>query len=447
MTSATAAPRGRGHLLKILGVTFGIAVAVGNVIGSGILRAPASIAGTLPDIGWIMALWVLGGLHAALAVNIFAELGTSVPQSGGPYVYAHRAFGDVAGLIVGWSDFLSKLAGVAAASISFAEFLPLVWPAAAGFKPAIAVAMQLALYGANFLGLREGRVLQESTSLIKVIMLLVFAAAAIAIAEPMRSAGTGASVSVSFGWVAVIGAYALIKGAYSGFQAPVYFTEENEQPASSIPRALTLGLVVTAVVYLAVNGGLLLALGTGGTAATPLPFGTVLARIGGTLPATLFAIGAMVTVAGTANAIIMSGPRLLFAMARDKLLPAALRSVNRGGTPDMAMLMMALASLALAATGSFALVFGLIALLDTVAAILVEGSLFALRRKEPDLPRPFRAIGYPLLPALVLAIDLALLVMFAGADWVGLAFGAGLAAVCVPFALVARRARRREAGM
>ena len=398
----------------------------------------------MPDFGWIMALWVLGAAHVALAVNIFSELATSVPQSGGPYVYAHRAFGDVPGLIVGWSDFLSKLAGIAAASISFAEFLPIVWPAAANFKLEVAVAMQAVLYGANFLGLREGRALQEGTTLIKVLMLLAFAGAAISVAAPMQAAGTASSVSENIGWVAIIGAYALIKGAYSGFQAPVYFTEENERPSSSVPRALTIGMLVTAAIYIAVNGGLLYALGIGGTAATPLPFSVVLDRLGGSVPGILFAIGAMVTVAGTANAIIMSGPRLIFAMARDKLLPGVFQSVNRGGTPDAAMLLMAVVSLALAATGSFAMVFGLIALLDTVGAILIDSSIFVLRRREPDLPRPFRAIGYPLLPALLLAIDLVLLVLFIGADWKGLAFAAGLSLLCIPLAYAARRAHFGE---
>lgn len=443
MTATTAARARRGHLLKILGVTFGIAVAVGNVIGSGILRAPTSIASNIPDFDWIMALWVVGGLHSLLVINIFAELATSVPQSGGPYVYAHRAFGDVAGLIVGWTGFISGLAGTAAASISFAEFLPLVWPAAAGFKIEAAVAMQLVLYATNILGLREGRAFQEGTSLIKVLALLVFAGAAVMIVAPHGSAPVS-SGPVGYGWVAVIGAYGLILGAYSGWDAPVYFTEENEMPSRSIPRALVVGLLITAIVYLAVNGALLYALGPGGTASTPLPFGLVLGRIGGTVPAMLFAIVAMITVAGTANAIIMKSPRMIFAMARDRLLPGRFLRVNRGGSPDMAMLLMAAGSLALAATGSFKLVFGLIALLDTASSLLIISALFVLRRKEPDLPRPFRAIGYPLLPALVLAVNLVLLVLLAGADWKGLAFGAALSLLCIPFAFLARRAHFGE---
>jgi APA family basic amino acid/polyamine antiporter len=441
--AATPPRQGRGHLLKILGVTFGIAIAVGNVIGSGIMRAPSSIAATVPDTTWIIGLWVLGGLHAALGANVLAELGTAVPQSGGPYLYAHRAFGDVAGLIVGWSIFIAQLAGIAAASIAFSEFLPLLWPAAAGFKLVTAIGMQLVLYGTNIAGLREGRVVQESTSLIKALLLLAFAGAAIAVAGPNGAAGSAVGPAPAFGWMAVIGAYALIKGAYSGWDAPVYFTEENEQPASSVPNALFIGLMITASLYILVNSTLLYALGPVATGATALPFSAVLDRIGGPLPGILFAAGAMITVFGVANANIMSSPRLLFAMARDGLLPPFFGSVNRGGTPDMAMLTVAAGTIALAATGSFVLVFGLIAMLGTVASILVGAAIFVLRRREPDLPRPFRAFGYPVLPALALIIDIALLVLFSSADYVGLAFAAGLSALCVPLAIIARRANAK----
>jgi len=434
----------RGHLLRILGVTFGIAAAIGNMIGAGVLRAPASIAGTVPDAAIIIGLWVLGGLHAALGINILAELGTAVPQSGGPYLYAHRAFGDVAGLVVGWSVFLSKLAGIAATSIAFADFLPLVVPAAKPYTLEVAIAVQIVLYATNAFGLRQGSRVQEASSFIKTLMLLVFIGAAVAVAAPpQHAAAMGAN---GFGWVAIVGAYSLIKGAYSGYDAPVYFTEENQAPSASIPRALGIGLSMTAILYIGVNAALLYALGTKGVAATPLPFNTVLDRIGGSVPGLLFALGAMIAVAGVTNSGIMSAPRVIYALSRDRLLPGIFQYVNKGGNPDAAMLLTAVGSLALAASGSFALVFGLIALMDTVGAVLVDGALFALRRQEPHLKRPFKTIGYPLLPALLLAVDLVLLVLFAGADYRGLAFAAGLADVCVPFAIVARRAKFGQEG-
>lgn len=442
MSNAADLPAPRG-LLSILGVSFGIAIGVGMMIGSGILRSPSIIAGTVPDAGWIIALWVLGGVHASLGANVMAELATALPKAGGPYVYAHRALGDVGGLIVGWSNWISTLAGIAAASVSFANFAAHLWPGAVGYGAVIAIAVQVILFGTNMVGLREGRLVQLGTSLIKTLMLLVFAAAAFAVARGAGHAAPSTSAMPPFGWLAVIGAYQLIRGAYAGWEAPVYFTEENAAPARSIPRALAIGLALTVVVYVGVNAALLGALGVAGTARSVLPFTTVLMRFGGAMPAVLFALGAMITVASCANANIMSAPRILFALSRDKLLPRALQSVNEGGSPILAFAITALGAIALAATGRFQLVFGLIGTLNSLAGLLVNASIFVLRAREPGLPRPFRAIGYPVLPALGLAIDAALLVLFLSADWTGAYFAVGLSLLCVPFALVARYARQQ----
>jgi APA family basic amino acid/polyamine antiporter len=173
--------------------------------------------------------------------------------------------------------------------------------------------------------------------------------------------------------------------------------------------------------------------------ASPLPFTTVLGQFAGGIPSALFALTAMVTVASCCNAIIMSAPRIIMALAVDGLLPRIFASVNSGGSPGYAFLLTAAGSLALAMSGTFALVFGLIGTLDTAAGILIDSAFFALRWREPGLPRPFRAIGYPVLPAIPLVIDVVLLILFAGADYVGGAVALGLSLLCIPFAWLARR--------
>src|SRR5947199_2331710 len=174
----------RHHLLKILGVTFGVAVAIGQIIGSGILRSPSVIAGQVPGVALIVGLWGLGAIQVSLAANLGAELGTAIPRTGGGYNYVRRAMGDVFGLVVGWTDALANMAGAAAASVSFAEFLPLLLPAAGAHKIAVALTLQVALYAANITGLREGRAVQELTSFIKAAMLLVFILAAVLFIAP-----------------------------------------------------------------------------------------------------------------------------------------------------------------------------------------------------------------------------------------------------------------------
>ena len=439
MTKATDARATSGHLLKILGVTFGVAVAVGTVIGSGILRAPSAIASEVPGATLILTLWFSGGVLSALGANIAAEMATALPLSGGYYIYTQRALGDVPGLIVGWTIWGSKLAGIAAASISCAEFLPIVWPAASLHKIAVAIALQVALYAANIVGLREGRVLQEATSLIKAAMLFVFIMAAVIFIAPAESV-TVLSPPVMFSWANIILAFQLVRGAYSGWDAPIYFSGENTDAARNIPRALVYGLLLTGALYLGVNAALIHALGTHGVASSTLPFSTVLNAIGGKVPSILFALTAMITVASCANANIMSAPRVIMALAKDGLLPRFLARVNTGGSPRDAMILTAIGSLGLALSGGFVLVFGLIATLDSLSGALVDTAFFALRWREPELPRPFRAIGYPVLPALVLLSDAALLILFASADYRGGAVALGLCLACVPLAVIARRA-------
>ena len=434
----------RGHLLRLLGATFGVAVGVGEMIGSGILRSPSAIAASLHEAGIIILLWSLGALHALLGANIFAELGTAYPQAGGPYVYARRGFGDIAGLVVGWTNFGSHLAGIAAASVVFADFLALLWPPAGAHTGMVAVALQLLLYTSNAVGLREGSTLQKITSLAKALLLTAFIAAAIWVGAAHESAASAPVVHFApVGFLAYVSAYQLIAGAYAGWSAPVYFAEENVSPSHSLPRALLYGLLITTALYIFVNAALLFALGTGGTAASNLPFAVVLKQVGGVSISTVFVIGAMITVTSCANANIMVAPRILFAMSRDRLLPEALLSVNEGGSPYFGFALTAALSLVLATTGAFRTVFGLIGTLNALSGVITDVSFFALRRREPALPRPFRALLSPWLPGLLVFVDGALFVLFTASDLKGAIVAVALCAVCVPFALLAHRTRLR----
>lgn len=438
---AGAKAQSRHHLLKILGVTFGVAVAIGQIIGSGILRSPSIIAAYAPGVGLIIGLWLLGAIQVSLAANLFAELAAAIPRTGGAYNYVHRTMGNVFGLVVGWGDWLSNLAGAAAASVSFAEFLPLIVPAAATHKIAVALSLQIALYAANITGLREGRAVQELTSFAKAALLLVFIVTAVVVVAPAEPR-TALSSPVAFKWASIILAYQLIMGAYAGWATPAYFAAENAEPGRAIPRALFFGILVTALLYIGVNWALLHALSPAGVAASPLPFSLVLSHVGGSVPGMLFAFGALITVASCSNACIMAAPRILFALGSDRLLPRMFTTVNAGGSPHVAYLMTAVGTLGLAATGGFALVFGLIATLNAAVGLLADLAFWILRVREPHLTRPYRAVGYPILPAIPVVVDALLVMLFTVADYRGGLVALGLGLLCIPFALIAHRARK-----
>ena len=436
---AQTAPR---HLLKILGLTFGVAVALGNMIGSGILRAPSSIAGAVPSVAIIMGLWVLGAIQMSLAANVYSELGAALPRASADQVACQRAFGDIGGLLVGWSGWIANVAGAAANSIAFASFLPLIWPWAGGHLVGIATAVLIAMFGANSVGVREGRVLQEATSFFKAMMLVAFCIAAAMFVPSDTGILTAQEKPALIGWSSLLVAYQMIRGAYAGWSLPVSFAEELVDPGRTIPRTMFWGIALTACLYLAVNGALLYALGVHGVAATALPFTTVLAPMG-PLAQDLFALTAMVTVAGCANASIMANPRTLYALAQQGLMPRLFAGVNKGGSPVAGFVFTAAATIALALTGSFELVFSLIGTVNGIAAVIVIAALFVLRRREPDLPRPYRAVLYPALPLISIVFEIVALLLYSAADVTGILFAIGLCLACIPFALVARRGRIR----
>ena len=142
----------------------------------------------------------------------------------------------------------------------------------------------------------------------------------------------------------------------------------------------------------------------------------------------------------------MTAPRVLFALGRDRLLPCAFTRVNAGGSPAISYLMTAIVTLGLAGTGTFSLVFGLIGTLNAASGFLVDISYWVLRVKEPELPRPYRSVGYPILPAIPVLVDGTLVMLFATADHTGGIVAVVLALLCIPFAMVAHRARRIDAG-
>jgi APA family basic amino acid/polyamine antiporter len=325
-------------------------------------------------------------------------------------------------------------------SVAFADFLALIWPIAGRHLPLVSVGMLVAIFGFNMVGLRQGRTLQQVTSLAKTLALGAFCVVAFLTAAP--SPAPSAAIVPAVGWFGVLAAYQFIIGAYAGWYEPASFSEENTQPGRSLPRAMFLGLIVAAALYVAVNAALIHALGVTQLAKGTLPYATILSRAAGPATGTLFAVGALFVVASCANAGIMSAPRILLALSRNQLLPAIFRNVNRGGSPHFAYAMTGLCAIALSLSGSFVLLFGLIATLQSAAMVLTLASIFVLRRREPDLPRPYRAIGYPLLPAVALAMDIVATIVFLSLNWVGGLYAAIMWLACVPFAMIARRARK-----
>lgn len=394
------------QLLRILGAVFGVAIGIGSMIGAGILRAPGSVAHSVPSFWWIFGLWAFAAIHSLLSANVLAELFTAVPSAGGPYVPVRRTIGDVPALLVGTSDALNNAASIAALALAGVDFLALTWPAAASYPITLAISIIALLFVINALGVREGRAAQIAMTVIKIgILLIIILGAFLLPAAPAAQSPMLPAV----GAAGVIAAYQLISGAYSGWGNAVYFVEEDVAPSRNLPRALLGSIAGVACLYLLINLALLRVTGVAGLGSQEIPVGVLLSRLTGALGPALLGLTGFVLILGCCHGGLMAAPRIIFGMSRDGLLPTFGAQVSRGGTPQIGLLVIALASAALAETGSFEAAFRVVATTGVATAFVLDLALFKLRFREPALLRPYRALAYPWLPGAALILDLAFL--------------------------------------
>jgi len=428
-----------GHLLRVLGLAFGIAIGVGTMIGGGILRTPGSVADRLVEPWLILLFWGLGGLHALLGANVIAEISTSVPKAGGLYVPTRRAFGDFAGLLVGWSDWLTNVAAAAALALVFAEFAALLSPSLSPYNSSIAAVVLVVLVALNWLGVREGSAVQKAGSALKCLLLLLVAGTIFLLVPATPEATNEAVAGGAITLAGAIVAYQLIYGVFSGWPSPVFFVEEDENALKNIPRAMAFSILAVTLVYVLINAALLYALPIHSLRSAELPVAQAMQAIFGGASGQLVAGLAMVIVASCLNGVVMVLPRILYGLGRDGLFVGAATRVNKGGTPDIALGISAALAVLLTLTGTFETVFLLMGALIVFTMIISEASLFGLRIKEPTLLRPYRAKGYPALPVLLLTIDLFLLGAVIWADPLSGLYMSLLIAVSVPVHLWLRR--------
>jgi APA family basic amino acid/polyamine antiporter len=390
-----------GHLRRLLGLAFGLAVIVGSTIGVGILRTPGLVAGHLHSGSAILIAWMVGGLYTLLGAVCLAELGTMMPQAGGYYVYARHGFGDWVGFGVGWTDWLTYCTVLAYVSIGLAEFSGVLVPALAGWVRPIAIVTLLAMVALQWAGLKVSAWFQEWTTAVKFLAFLALVVAAFTM-SPHRAPGLqvlGVTSGLTFS--GIILALQAVVIAYGGWQSALYFTEEDRDPSRNLPRAMIGGVVSVIVVYLLVNLALLAVLSIPDLAKSTLPGADAAAIIAGDRGKQIITVLSVLSLLPLLNAILMIGTRILFAMGRDGLVSRRTASVNAGGTPDIATVITTGVALILIASGTFQNLIALASVFLAVNYCVCCLALVVLRRREPSATRPFRAWGYPWSAAIV----------------------------------------------
>jgi APA family basic amino acid/polyamine antiporter len=410
----------RGHLLRILGVGFGVAVSVGAAVGSGILRTPGEIVAHWSSVWPIFALWFLGGLYTLLSCSSLLELGTMFPSAGGWYVYARHTFGDYAGFLVGCCDWMVEVVATAYLAVALAEFSAGLQPALAARVKVVALASLGILGLVNWLGLRAGSRTQELTTLVKALALVALVLACFNFPAAVQSAPSIVAANSAGSKESVLVAFVLSMQAviitYDGWYAPIYFAEEDKNPNRNLPRSMIGGVLSSAAIFLLINAALLHILPMRELAGSQLPAADAAKVVFGSYGKQVILIISIITVVSTINATLLMGPRVLLGMGRDGLAPGWAAVVNAGGTPGAALLLTILVSAGLILSGSFETLIAIASFFMLAVHMSGFASLLLLRRHRPDIPRPYKVWFYPWTPLVVLVVTAVLFVLFVIAD-------------------------------
>jgi len=439
-------------LTRILGLGFGLAIVFGGTVGTGILRLPGTLAAALGDSRLIVAFWILGGVYSLLGAVAIAELAAMLPEAGGFYVYARRAFGSGPGFVVGWSDWLNQVAAIAYAALTAAVFLGALWPATAAAPRAIAVGAIAMFTALHWVGLRIGSTITNVISLTVGLMLSMlvvgcFLSAPAPVTAWVPPSASAASLPLlSMGMLsAVVTALRNVFVTYDGWYSPIYLAEENTRPTVTLPRAIIGGTVLIAAMYVIINVAILRVLPMDVLAASKLPAADAARLVlpkGGVVLVTVISL---MTVLSLINATLLMAPRILLAIGRDGFFTRKAALVSASGTPRVALGVTSLASAALIMSGTFEQIIAIAAVLFLLNYISAYSALFVLRRREPATPRPYRALGYPFTTGLVLVGCILLWIAALMEDHRSAFFAALLLIACAPvYVLIARRRRRGD---
>jgi basic amino acid/polyamine antiporter, APA family len=435
-------------LRRILGLGFGLAFTFGAMVGVGILRLPGTVAAAAETPMLIIVCWCVGAVYALMGAVSVSELAAMYPEAGGFRVYARRAFGDRAGFIVGWIDWLASVATLAYASVSAVEFVGTLWAPMAQYETVGAIAILAVFTLLHSAGLRIGSTVTSVVSATIGILLFVlivgcFLTPATHPPGPAGAVGSPGHLLSATGALALVPALRALLTAYDGWYTPIYTAEEIVDASRTLPRAIIGGALLVAAFYLAINVALLRVLPIPELAASKLPVAAAAQVVLPRGSAALMTALSIFIVLSLANSQALCGPRVLFSMAREGWISQRAAAVNRGGTPYIALAATTLTSSVMILTGSFNQIIALFAVLILLYYTAAFLAVFTLRRRSPETPRPYRALGYPITTFIALAGSAAFLVAAIVDDWHSGVMALLFLSLCIPAYAFASRSRAR----
>src|SRR5271168_278514 len=388
---------------------------IGSVIGSGIFLTPGLILRQLNgSVGFSLLVWVVGGVLSLLGALTYAELSATNPEAGGLYCFIRDGFGRMAAFLYGWSLFLVIASGtIAALARAFTRYLAEIIPLSASGATVVSVLMIAVVTAVNVWGTRKSSDLQNWTTLIKTLLIVVLSGFLLSLghhggelASAMGTTQGGSALLSSFGLAMIA-----VLWAYEGWQFGTYSAGEVLDPQKSFPRAFLLGSLILVGLYLIANVAYLVALGPVAATASDAIAATAAAGVLGPWAGKIVALAILISTFSATNSVVLTAPRVFYAMANDNLFFKSLAEVHpRFRTPAAAIIALGIWSAVLACAGKFSELIGGVIFVGWIFYGLGAAAIFPIRRASRGLPIPYRVPAYPWTP-LIFVLAAALIVV------------------------------------
>jgi len=385
----------RHELPRKLGWLDATAIVIGIVIGSGIFLLPNLIAQNLHSSGAILLVWMISGVLSYFGALAYAELGAMIPATGGQYIYLREAYGPLCAFVCGWAFMLAVLSGgIAWLAVSFSIYVGQFVPLTPLMSKVVSLALIAVLSAINYVGVREGAFVQRTFTFLKISGLLLLIGGALLTPVSVRPLHPASPAGFSFPHFGVAMIACLM--AYNGWTYISFVAGEVTQPQRNLPRSLAVGMLIVTALYLLANVAYLKILPISEIAATERVGAALAERTLGSLGATAVSITVLLSIVGAVNGCILTAARIPFAQAQDGLFFRRFAGIHpRFQTPSFAIVLQGVWTGVLVLSGSYGTLFSYSMIAAWIFYMMSVAAVFFLRRKLPDLPRPYRMWGYP----------------------------------------------------
>ncbi|MBP7706668.1 MAG: amino acid permease [Candidatus Aminicenantes bacterium] len=402
-------------LVRCLGTGSIISIVVGTMIGSGIFIVPATVAGQVRSPLLMLAVWIAGGIACMFGVLALAELAAAFSETGGIYVYLREIYGPMFGFLFGWTIFLVVDSGtIATLSVAFAsKYLPHFVPIGPVAQKAVAVAFILFLLAINYFGVKRGALLQNLLTTLKFVALLGIIAVVFLSGKgdwgnltAPASSGLGGGLVEAFGLALVA-----VLWAYKGFEVSTFNAGETKDPSRSLPIGLIAGCGIVTILYILANVAYLYVVPAAEMAKADRIAAAAMNVAVGPVGASVVSAIILFSILGAANGHVLTGPRVYYAMAKDGLFFKKMAAVHpKYHTPHVSLMVVGAWSIVLSLSGTFEQLLTYAVFGNWIFLGLAVVGVFVLRKKRPDLPRPYKTLGYPVTPVLFILAALFVIV-------------------------------------